>query len=41
MEIIKNRLTNYLAWLCNYEILILLGKLIKKTGLGIELNIFK
>ena len=36
MKIIKNRLTNNLAWLCNYEIWILLEKLIKKTGLGIE-----
>ena len=34
MKIIKNRLTNNLAWLCNYEIWILLEKLIKKTGLG-------
>ena len=36
MKIIKNRVINYLAWLCKYEIWILLEKLIKKTGLGIE-----
>ena len=38
MKIIKNRLTNNLAWLYKYEILILLEKLIQKTSLGIEVR---
>ena len=37
MKIIKNRQINQCAWLLkNYEILIPLEKLIKKTCLGIE-----
>ena len=36
MKIIKNRLTNKLAWLWNYEIWILLEKLIKKTGKALK-----
>ena len=36
MKIIKNRQINNLAWLSNYEIWILLEKLIQKTGLRIE-----